>query len=361
MGGTNAQLPITRRADSKSALRAGHLTGARGSGAGLLLGLVCAAHAAGLEWPAVRTLEGELRIHDPSTIVRVGSNYWIFGTGWGIRSRFSSDLSRWQAGPPVVSSPPDWTTSTVKGNHGYFWAPDVVQVPGRYLLYYSVSTWGSRDSAIGLATASAPASGSTNLNWQDRGCVLRSTARDEFNAIDPSALLDTSGRLWLAFGSYWSGIKLVELNPATGLRLATNSPIYSLAWNESIEAACLYQHGDFFYLLVNWGQCCQGTNSTYQIRVGRSPAATGPFLDRAGTDLMQRGGSLLLGTDGNRIGPGHAGILKEGDRYWLSYHYYDANEHGIPKLGLVPLNWSADGWPGLATSRHGSGIPKPEH
>lgn len=331
------------------------------SHAGLLLGLVCSAHAAGLETPTVRTLEGELRIHDPSTIVRCSSRYWVFGTGWGIHSWFSSDLSRWQAGPPVFPSPPNWTTNTVKGNHGYFWAPDVVQVQGRYLLYYSVSTWGSRDSAIGLATASAPAPGSTNLAWQDRGLVLRSTAEDQFNAIDPSALLDASGRLWLAFGSYWSGIKLVELDRATGLRLARDSLIHSLAWNESIEAACLYQHGDFFYLFVNWGQCCRGTNSTYQIRVGRSPAATGPFLDRAGTDLMQSGGSLLLGTDGPRIGPGHAGILKEGDSHWLSYHYYDANEHGIAKLGLVPLNWSADGWPDLAASRPESGIPKQAH
>ncbi len=310
-----------------------------------------AAPMGGRDAAAARVLEGELRIHDPSTIIRCGKHYWVFGTGRGLRSRCSSDLSRWQAGPAVFSAPPSWTTNTVKGNQGHFWAPDVIQLRGRCLLYYSVSTWGSRDSAIGLAAAPVPVPGSTNLDWQDQGLVLRSSVKDPFNAIDPSMLLDASGRLWLTFGSYWSGIKLVELDPATGLRLAADSPVYSLAWNESIEAACLYQRGDFFYLFVNWGQCCRGTNSTYQIRVGRSPAATGPFLDRAGTDLMQRGGTLLLGTDGPRIGPGHAAILKEGDSYWLSYHYYDASERGIPKLGLARLNWSADGWPNLATPR----------
>jgi len=319
-----------------------------------------AASGDGRNSEAVRTLEGELRIHDPSTIVRCGGQYWVFGTGRGIRSRFSSDLSRWQTGPPVFASPPAWTTNTVKGNRGHFWAPDVIQSDGRYRLYYSVSTWGSRDSAIGLAAALAPGPGATHLDWKDCGLVLRSTDQDSFNAIDPSVLLDASGRLWLTFGSYWSGIKLVELDPATGLRLATHSPIYSLAWKESIEAACLYQHDDFFYLFVNWGRCCQGTNSTYQIRVGRSPAATGPFLDRAGTDLMRGGGSLFLATDGPRIGPGHAAVFKEGDHYWLSYHYYDATEQGIPKLGLVRLNWSADGWPSLAAPRHGSGTPKEE-
>jgi arabinan endo-1,5-alpha-L-arabinosidase len=104
----------------------------------------------------------------------------------------------------------------IKGNRGYFWAPDVLQLHDRYLLYYSVSTWGSRNSAIGLATAPLAVTGSTNFAWQDQGLVIRSTTNDEFNTIDPSVLLDDSGRLWLAFGSYWSGIKVVELDPKTG-------------------------------------------------------------------------------------------------------------------------------------------------
>lgn len=296
---------------------------------------------------ASKPLQGELRIHDPSTIIHSGSNYWVFGTGWGLRSRFSADLVNWQAGAAVFRKPPDWTTNAVPGNHGYFWAPDVVRLHDRYYLYYSVSTWGSRNSAIGLATAAAASTSQANLDWEDHGIVVRTTTNDQFNAIDPSTLLDASGRLWLAFGSYWSGIKLIELDPATGLRQETNSPIHSLAWNESIEAACLYQHGDYFYLFVNWGQCCRGTNSTYEIRVGRCPVATGPFLDRAGKDMLQRGGTLFLKSEGPRIGPGHAAILKDGERFWFSYHYYDGDEHGVSKLEVVPLTWTADGWPAL--------------
>jgi arabinan endo-1,5-alpha-L-arabinosidase len=294
------------------------------------------------------SLKGELRIHDPSTIVHFRSNYFVFGTGLGVRSRFSANLIDWQAGPAVFRAPPNWTTNAIPGNHGFFWAPDVVQVRERYYLYYSVSTWGSRNSAIGLARA---ATAQTNLDWEDRGLVVRTTTQDQYNAIDPSALLDSSGRLWLAFGSYWSGIKLIELDPATGLRQATNSPIYSLAWNESIEAACLVQQADYFYLFVNWGQCCRGTNSTYEIRVGRSPVVTGPYLDRAGKDMLQRGGTLFLNSEGPRIGPGHAAILKDGERDWFSYHYYDGSEHGISKLGIFPLTWAADGWPALTPTR----------
>jgi arabinan endo-1,5-alpha-L-arabinosidase len=307
--------------------------------------------------PASKPLQGELRIHDPSTIIHCPSNYWVFGTGWGIRSRFSTDLIDWQAGPAVFTTSPSWTTNAVPGNRGHLWAPDAVQIRDHYYLYYSVSTWGSRNSAIGLATAALPPASQTNLAWEDHGLVVRTTTQDQFNAIDPSALLDSSGRLWLAFGSYWSGIKLIELDPATGLRQDTNSPIHSLAWNESIEAAYLYQHGDYYYLFVNWGQCCRGTNSTYEIRVGRSPVATGPFVDGTGKDMLQRGGNLFLKTAGPRIGPGHAAILKDGQHFWFSYHYYDGDEHGVSKLGILPLTWTADGWPASITARGDSFSP----
>jgi len=280
------------------------------------------------------------RVHDPSTIVHDKDEYWLFATGPGVRSFHSAHLMRWLPGPPVLPSPPAWTHDVASDNRGYFWAPDVVRVNDRYLLYYSVSTWGKKTSAIGLATTRALGS-----NWRDEGIVVRSNTNDDFNAIDPSVLLDTDGRLWMAFGSYWSGIKLVELDPVTGKRLACNAPMVSLARHDSLEAACLYHHDSFYYLFVNWGQCCRGTNSTYEIRVGRSVAVTGPFVDRDGIDMLQGGGTRFLGTSGSFVGPGHAGILRVGKEEWLSCHFYDGNRGGRPTLALRKLGWSKEGWP----------------
>ena len=290
-------------------------------------------------------LRGELTIHDPSTIVECDDTYWVFGTGRGILSRSSGDLVEWRAGPPVFEAPPAWTTNVVARSRGRFWAPDVIRINGRYLLYYSVSSWGSRNSAIGLATSPTLTPGSSGSRWEDRGPVIRSSEAGDFNAIDPSVMRDSSGRLWLAFGSFWSGIKLVELDPQTGLRLDPNAPLRALAWKEAIEAPCLHQHGDHYYLFVNWDLCCRGTNSTYNVRVGRSTSVTGPYLDKDGLDLLRGGGSLVLETTGSRIGPGHAGILRQGGTNWLSYHYYDGNQRGTAKLGILPLRWAADGWP----------------
>lgn len=292
-------------------------------------------------------LQGRLRIHDPSTIVRCRDQFWVFGTGQGLVSRHSPDRTHWFEGPPVFAQPTAWTTNAVPGFRGSLWAPDVLALNDQYFLYYSVSTWGSQVSAIGLATNPTLDSADPAFRWTDHGPVIRSGSGDDFNAIDPALLHDVDGRLWLAFGSYWGGIKLVELDPRTGGRLSPDSPIHALAWNSSIEAAYLHRRGEYYYLFVNWGACCRGTNSTYNIRVGRSTNVAGPYLDRDGVRLSDGGGSLFLETTGRFVGPGHAGILSENGVDWVSYHYYDASNHGMPTLDLRRLGWSADGWPVL--------------
>jgi arabinan endo-1,5-alpha-L-arabinosidase len=226
------------------------------------------ANAAGTS--PVRPSPRDGRIHDPSTIVKCNHEYWLFATGMGIISRHSKDLVNWTNGPPVFTNAPAWTTNAVPGNRGYFWAPDVIFLTNRYLLYYSVSTFGKNTSAIGLATNPTLDASNPNHAWTDQGIVIQSSRSNNFNVIDPAVTQDAEGNLWLAFGSFWSGIKLVQLNPATGKRITPDSPMYSLAHNDSIEAAFIYHHENRYHLFVNWGICCRGTNSTYEIRAGRS-------------------------------------------------------------------------------------------
>ncbi len=274
--------------------------------------------------------------------------YWLFSTGNGICSFRSTNLADWKAGPPVFAAPPAWTREVVPGFRGYFWAPDVIRVGRRFLLYYSVSTWGKNTSAIGLASNPTLDPAAPDFKWTDHGLVLRSWPSNQFNAIDPAAFQDSDGTLWMAFGSFWSGIQLIQLDPATGLRLAHDEGVRPLAFHSSIEAPFLHRRGDAYYLFVNWGQCCRGTNSTYEIRVGRSRTLGGPYVDRQGAPLLENGGSLVLATSGTRVGPGHAGIVTEQGVQRLSFHYYDAARRGAPTLGLRRLDWDAEGWPVVA-------------
>lgn len=295
-------------------------------------------------------LRGSLAIHDPSAVIKCGSRYYVFGTGQGISSKSSADKVYWVTGPAVFASPPAWTTSAVPGFTGNFWAPDITYFNGLYHLYYAVSTFGSQVSAIGLATNPTLDPSDPAYQWTDQGPVIQSGASVNYNTIDPSVTFDTSGNLWMSFGSFWSGIKLIQLDPATGLRNATNTTVYSLATDNAasgdpIEASYLYHHGPYFYLFVNWGSCCDGIYSTYNIRVGRSTNVTGPFLDRSGINMLLSGGTLFLQTTGKYLAPGQIGIFEENGGSWFGYHYLDADNYGAPLFDLEPLTWTGDGWP----------------
>src|SRR5437764_5716285 len=165
-------------------------------------------------------------------------------------------------------------------------------------------------SAIGLATNPTLEPDDPAYHWTDQGLVVRTQDGDGYNAIDPSLFHDTDGSLWLTFGSFWSGIKLIQLDPVTGKRIAPDFKPAPIAYNESIEASYLCKHDNYYYLFVNWGSCCRGTNSSYNIRIGRSKTITGPYLDKAGLDMLKAGGSVFLATtNGPLFGPGHAGTL----------------------------------------------------
>ena len=327
----------------------------------ILLGLLWAAPAPaqtnvnrpdiGRQWfarPLAESASRGIVTRDPSDIVKCADDYWVFYTGRGIPSYHSKDLVHWKAGPSVFEKAPEWIASTVPENrHMSYWAPDIMKVGDRYLLYYAVSTMGKITSAIGLATTPTLDPKSPAYHWTDHGVVVRTQEGDNYNALDPTVFRDTDGSLWLSFGSYWSGIKLIQLDPQTGKRIAPDSKLYSLAYNESIEASYLCKHDGWYYLFVNWDGCCQGTNSTYNIRMGRSKSITGPYLDQAGVDMLQHGGSVFLpAVNGPLFGPGHAGMLEAEGKSWFTSDFEgDIRMNGQATLAILPLHWKADGWP----------------
>jgi arabinan endo-1,5-alpha-L-arabinosidase len=309
----------------------------------LLTGIVLTANAAAM--PPERHRLGTPRFHDPSTPVAEGSTWHLFSTGNGLVHRQSRDLKQWKDCPPVFKEFPAWHREVVPTQKGHLWAPDIIRLGNRYLLYYSVSSWGKNVSAIGLASSPTLNPESPDYLWNDEGIIIRSNDKDPYNAIDPQLFNDPDGSLWMVFGSFWTGIQLIELDPKTGLRHAERKKVRQLAWSESIEAPTLLRHDGWYYLFVNWGLCCRGVKSTYEMRVGRSRKITGPYLDAEGSDLTTGGGKLFLRSEGNRIGPGHPAFVEENGRLRLFYHYYDGDRGGFATLGERPIRWTKDGWP----------------
>lgn len=270
-------------------------------------------------------------IHDPSSTVRnTDGRYWHFATGNGIYtiSSTSTSFGSWQTENTVfpIGTWPSWIANYVSGFAGNFWAPDVIKIGSTYYCYYSCAGDGA-PAAIGLATA-------TNLSgpWTDKGMIVAGN-----NAIDPAVLVDGSN-MYMVYGNWQSGIDLIQLNPSTGLRL--NSSRWDLVAG-NVEAPYIMKNGSYYYVFFQRGLCCNGVNSGYYTQMGRSTSITGPYLDQNGISLMNDGGTTFLpNKNGRYIGPGHVGYGES----TLSYHFYDGNDNGAPKLMTTTLTWS-NGWP----------------
>ena len=200
-------------------------------------------------------------------------------TWYYIGIRTSQDLKTWKDAGAVFKDIPAWARQAIPGTQG-IWAPDISYVDGRYRLYYSISTFGSNRSAIGLATS--PTLGA-KAKWTDHGMVVMSTKDSDFNAIDPNFVVDAQGRHWLALGSFWTGIKLFALDKQTGKVVDGTKP-YSIARRPApaggpapVEAPFIIPHAGWYYLIVSYDYCCKGVNSTYYTVVGRSKDVTGPY------------------------------------------------------------------------------------
>jgi arabinan endo-1,5-alpha-L-arabinosidase len=287
-------------------------------------------------------------ITDPS-LIKQGGVYYLFSSGPTLQTRESTDLRHWTELGPVFGSIPVWAVEKVP-RATQIWAPDISFFDGEYHLYYAVSTFGSQRSVIGLATNTTLDPTSPGYRWVNRGEVVASRpGRDNFNAIDPNVTIDTQGGVWLTFGSQWSGIKQLRLDPSTGLPLQGHATkpatLASRPGHGLIEASFVFRMGGFYYLFASFGTCCEGAASTYKIVVGRSTSVNGPYVDRSGRSMTHGGGTVVLAGTGRFAGPGSNAVLLDGGQAYLVYQSYDIWNGAVPTLQIRPLAWTTSGWP----------------
>jgi arabinan endo-1,5-alpha-L-arabinosidase len=272
--------------------------------------------------------DGEPYIHDPSTVMQCAGKYYTFGTGGG--GLMSDDGWTWHSG-------------AVRPGGGL--APDVIHLGDRYFVAYASKGGGMNGGhagAINTMWTKTLDPASPDFGFHDDTVVASTDGIEDADAIDPSFLF-AEGRLWLTYGTYFGYIRIVELNPKTAKRLPGNQPI-NIAID--MEASAMMFRDGWYYLLGTHGTCCDSANSTYNIRVGRSRKATGPFLDNMGIDMIRGGGKLFAAASGRHFGVGHFGLMDLGDGVQkFSCHYEaDLDRGGRSVLAIRPLMWK-DGWP----------------
>lgn len=233
-----------------------------------------------------------------------------------------------------------WTTSTS------FWAPDVVKVGGRWLLYCTVME-SSEKNRIAAFAAERP-EGPFAFQGFVRGS--EGTGIPDL-CVDPEVVVDARGDVWLFSGSV-GGIHRGRLT-ADGLRPLPGSRLARVT-ADGIEGGYLFRRGGWWYLFGSTGHYNEWT---YAVNVVRSRTLDGVFVDRAGKPATAgRYERILSSAEGDEIdGPGHNGeifTLPDG-RTYMFYHAHRRRLMPRPDESIqVPrptclqeVFWDADGWP----------------
>ena len=299
----------------------------------------------------------DITVHDP-VMIKQNDTYYLYCTGKGISVFSSKDLKTWNKEPQIFQEKPVWVESVVSNFDNHIWAPDISFHNNTYYLYYSVSAFAKNTSAIGVTTNTTLDPKDPAYKWVDQGIVIQSIPnRDLWNAIDPNLTFDENNTPWLAFGSFWEGLKMVKLNPdlksiaqpQEWYTIAKRKRTFELADSNpgdgALEAPFIFKKNGYYYQFLSWDLCCRGEKSTYKVVIGRSKTITGPYVDKDGKSLTEGGGTLLIQGDQNWFGAGHNSTYTFDGKDYIIFHAYDAKQNGRPILEIKQLQWDDGLWP----------------
>jgi len=294
-----------------------------------------------------------VRTHDP-VMIKQGDTYYLFATGMGVEIQSSKDLKNWTRIGRVFPEGqlPAWHKDFIPDQNGHLWAPDIHYRNGKYHLYYSVSAWMNFNSSIGYATNTTLDPKGPAYKWVDHGCVISyKNGGEGVNVIDPNAFLDTDGKLWLLYGSYQAGLRLVELDPTTGKLKNEEKPEITVLTTTLGEGVFLLRSKGYYYIFASRGRCCAGVNSTYQVVIGRAKDIHGPYLSKDGKSWVDNEYTLFMAGDEAQPGKGHNGFLTENGVTKIVYHAYTRAANGTSLLTIQPVYEDKEGWPTLANTK----------
>lgn len=278
---------------------------------------------------------------DPTVIRASDGTFWLYATE-NIRNLpiyRSTNLVDWSFQGTAFT---DNTRPHFVPN-GSLWAPDINLIDGKYVLYYSMSTWGGEwTCGIGVATSDSPQG-----PFEDHEMLFRSNEIGVRNSIDPFYIED-GGKKYLFFGSF-HGIYAVELSD-DGLSLKENTRPLRVA-GDAYEGTYIHKRGKYYYLFASIGRCCEGLKSTYTTVVGRSESLMGPYWNKEGRSMLDNQHEILIKGSTNFVGTGHNSevITDKKGQDWLFYHAVKVADPEGRVLMLDPLQWK-DGWPEVENS-----------
>ena len=329
---------------------------------------------------------GTYNVHDPSCR-KLGDYYYMYSTdailgenrqeaeeknvplGY-IQVRRSKDLVKWEfvgwAFPEIPQEAVEWVRSHAGGEGATnIWAPYIIPFGDKYRLYYCVSAFGRKTSYIGMAEAASPEG-----PWTQRGCVVKTNEASVMNAIDPSVMADpVTGKWWMHYGSFFGGLYCVELDPETGLPAEEGDQGHLTArranyQKDNLEAPEIIYNPDLkqYYLFVSYDPLM----TTYNVRVGRSDKAEGPFVDFSGVELKDTTNNFPILTAPYRFhnhpgwaGTAHCSVFTSDEGQYFMAHQGRLSPHNqMMDLHLRQVFFTPDGWPVVSPERYTGSVSR---
>lgn len=274
---------------------------------------------------------------DPG-VIAVADVYYAICTGGRFRIRRSYDLVMWEDTNAFVfpSGKPPYAAN---GNRN--WAPEMHEVDGKFLVYYT-SVNAANVLSIGVASATSPLGPFT-----DRGSPLVEHPQGVIDATYVRA----GGKSYLAYKIDGNSvgqptpIYLREL-AADGMAFAPGSTQVEILRNNAatweggvVEAPWITEHDGMFYLFYSGNVY----DARYRTGVARAAKVTGPYTKLASNPILRN--------DAAWVGPGHGSVVTAGAKHYFVYHAWEndgagGNAAAAGRQILVDeITWGANGWP----------------
>ncbi len=278
-------------------------------------------------------------------ILRVGDTFWAYATnaaGKNISLARSTDLVKWEVLSDAMPALPKWAKLT----GGLVWAPEVIEINGQYVMYYTARDKSSDRQCVGVAISGRPEG--TFKDVSDRPLVCQA---EQGGTIDASPFRDEDGKLYLYFKNDGNCcgmptyIYAQELAPDGLSLLGEPTPLIrnDKPWEgHVIEAPTMFKRDGKFFLFYS-GNNYAGHEYAVGYAVCDSPL--GPCQKAAENPILA---SDLSNKEAMVIGPGHQSVLQVGEQTWLVYHAWEVvsnSRRGDRRLmWLDRLEW-VDGRP----------------
>ena len=241
---------------------------------------------------------------------------------------------------------------------GFTWAPEVLQLGDKYLLYYTASDRRKNAQCIGVAVASDPLGPFVDDRPDPIVCQT-----ELGGSIDADAIRDSDGKLYLYFKN--DGNRVGKHTAIWGQQLAPDGrstigqPVELIhddkSWEQRLVEAPTMVHSpigyELFFSAAYFGWNPNQELSPYGMGYASCSSPLGPCKKSADDPILH---SFRDPDAGCLSGPGHQSIFTVGSRTFMSFHAWAATsactKDGDSRfLYVAPIFWK-DGKPQIANS-----------